>query len=248
MRKDIRETVYPKIGIKTDVCDWTPQKIAERNKDYTKALSEWEALEKEYKSQIQQIPYYETEIEVQVEILEKLVPNCIYKPSELHWVKVDKWEARWKDIKIGDVINAAFYVGKILEIKEVKKEYKKTVYPDWRLPDSPQKPYIAGVLDAASQCQNLIRSVCPHARWDGFWNYRPSMLGYLDATQTQTSETYSGATVWIEKGTQYLVEVDEQFHQLVLTKQQIERYYYEYISGDGLGYVGLGSWSDKGYY
>jgi hypothetical protein len=247
MKKNIRETIYPKIRIKTEICDWTPQKIAQRDKNYEKTLNDWEALEKEYKLQIQEIPQYKTEIEVQVEILEKLVSNCIYNPSELHWVKADKWEARWKNIKVGDVIDAAFYVGKILEIKEIKEEYKKTVYPEWQLPDRPKKPYISDALDAAFQCQKLIRSVCPHARWDGTWNYRPSMLGYLDVTQTKTSEIYLGSTVWVEKGTQYLVEVDEQLQQLVLSKQQIERYYYEYTSGDGVGYVGLGSWSDKGY-
>ena len=246
MRVDIRERVFPKIKLQSQDCNWTNKKLADRERIFLEATQAWKDLKEKYDSEILQEPRFERQTKVKVQIVEKLV-KCVYEEGQILEVVAEDWDKRWQNLEIGQQVDAAFYIGKVLGIETVKVQLgNRKLLPAWKLPDPPTKEPSPSLHDAVRQCQEMIISVCSHARWEGFWNERPKILGFLDSKKEKTLEEYAGCTVYLEKGTQYLVELCEETQSLILSKQRIEKYFY-YYEVTSVGEVG-GSWSDKGYY
>jgi hypothetical protein len=246
MRIDIRGRNFPKIKLQSQPCDWTDKKITNREQAFVEATQTWSDLQKKYDSEILQEPRFERQTKVQVQVVKKLV-RCVYEEGQILEVVAEYWDKKWQNLEIGQEINAGFYLGKILEVETARVQSgNRRLLPDWKLPDPPTKEPSPSLHDAIKQCHKMIRSVCPHAHWEGFWNERPKILGFLDSKKEKTLEKYAGCTVYLEKGTQYLVELCEETQSLILSKQRIERYFY-YYEVTSVGEVG-GSWSDKGYY
>lgn len=247
MRVDIKEQKFPKIKLQSQPCDWTDKKITDREEAFLEATQNWEILKEKYNSEIQEVPRFERKTKVKVQVVEKLAKNCVYEKDQILEEVAETWDKKWQNLEIGQEVNTGFYLGKVLGVESVKVQLgNRKILPDWKLPDPPTKEPAPSLHDAVRQCKEMIRSVCPHAHWDGFWNERPKVLGFLDSKKEKTPEEYAGCTVYVEKGTQYLVELCEEAQSLILSKQRIEKYFY-YYEVTSVGEVG-GSWSDKGYH
>jgi hypothetical protein len=246
----LREKSFPKIHLKSVPCKWHSSAREKHEAEFEASLKAWEELEARYASEITEAPYVVNRIRLKVRIEEIKASNCAYKVGEVKELSLDHWEFNSKKPKpkVGEVYSNGWYSSVVLEIEDVKvNQGNRKVYPNWDLPCKPEYTrFKPSFPNAVWEMKELIREVCPSAKWEGFWTDYPEIMGYDDVVFTETEEKHLGDVVHQETGTGYRVEVKED--ELVLSKFKIERYHFYPSVSVSDSEVGFGSWSDKGYW
>jgi hypothetical protein len=245
----LKAGIYTPTILKTIPCLWTIQLREAHKKAFETSLKEWEVLESNYISEIREEPYFKKQARLKVELTEIKASNCVYEVGQVKELFLDQWEFNAKTPKpnVGEAYSNCWFSSIVLEIEDLQvNQGNRKVYPRWELPPKPEyKRFLYSFHNAVWEMQCMIREVCPSAIWEGFWTDYPQRMGYDDTRVTPTGEFLLGWEISLESGVGYLVELKDS--KLVLSKFPIERYHYYPTVGD-IGDIGIGSWSDKGYF